>query len=133
MTTPFRAGLVALTVLAAAPAMAADMSVRAPLVAAAPGAMNWTGFYLGGSVGGAWDHPDPWLFTSVGSSTTPPGGSGVVGGIHTGTNWQFGQLVLGTESSYRLADLQSTSTCRSQRHPEGVPQSFVNLTRVSSP
>ena len=110
--TALRAGSVALTLLAAAPAMAADMSVQAPPVAAAPAAaMNWSGFYFGGSVGGAWDHPDRWVFPFFGSSMKPPGGSGVVGGIHTGANWQFGQLVLGTESSFRFADLQSSDTC----------------------
>jgi len=112
MTTAFRTGIFAVALLAAAPAMAADVSVPAPVVATAPaGPMNWSGFYFGGSVGGAWDHPDQWLFPFFGSSTKPPGGSGVVGGIHTGANWQFGQLLVGTESSFRLTDLKSSATC----------------------
>jgi hypothetical protein len=41
----------------------------------------------------------------------PPGGSSWVGGLHTGFNWQFGHLVVGTDTNYRFTDLQSSSAC----------------------
>ena len=42
--------------LAAAPAMAADIPVKAPVVAPvmAPLVYNWSGFYIGGNIGGGW-------------------------------------------------------------------------------
>src|SRR5262249_56588419 len=40
-----------------------------------------------------------------------PAASSVVAGLHTGFNWQFGHLVLGTETNYRFTDLSSSSAC----------------------
>jgi len=46
--------------LAAAPAMAADIPMKAPVVAPvmAPITYNWTGFYIGGNIGGGWANAD---------------------------------------------------------------------------
>jgi outer membrane immunogenic protein len=66
-------------------------------------APTWTGFYIGGSVGGAWTDlksydPDGFFY----SSAHPAYGwtdsnSGVVGGGQLGYNWQTGAFVLGVE------------------------------------
>jgi outer membrane immunogenic protein len=55
-------------------AFAADMAVKAPSPAPAPTASSWTGFYLGGDVGGAWTH------TSLGISD-PNNTLGLTGGL----------------------------------------------------
>jgi outer membrane immunogenic protein len=99
-------GSVLLAVLVAAgPAMAADMPIKAPPVApvTAP-TYNWAGFYVGGNVGYSWGN----------QSTAPvavPGGTvsstasinGVIGGGQIGYNWQLNKVVLGLE-----ADIQGS-------------------------
>lgn len=52
-------GIAAIAALIGTPALAADMPVKAPPIApvAAP-VYNWTGFYLGASLGGRWSDLD---------------------------------------------------------------------------
>ena len=50
-------GAIALLALGVAPAMAADMPVKA--MPAAPPVPTWTGFYIGVNGGGAWGSVDP--------------------------------------------------------------------------
>lgn len=75
------------------------------LAVAAP--YNWTGFYIGGNVGGAWGrakNDDSLAFTSgqgvlLGGIASPTGDvSGVIGGGQLGYNWQFGPTVIGVET-----------------------------------
>lgn len=78
---------------------------------------DWTGFYFGGTLGGAWSDVD-WhqnynYFTSNGatlvgtdSSFSP---SGVTGGAIAGANIQSGSWVFGAEASFSGADLSSTA------------------------
>jgi outer membrane immunogenic protein len=61
-------GLVAMGALIAGPAMAADMPVKAPPAPVAP-AYSWTGFYIGGEVGGGWASETVTIVTQ--SSATP--------------------------------------------------------------
>lgn len=56
-------GLAALAALIAAPAMAADMAVKAPPQPPAP-VVSWTGFYVGGEIGARWDNSD-WNTTCI--------------------------------------------------------------------
>jgi len=80
-------------------ASAADLPARTYTKAPPlPAVYNWTGFYLGVNLGGAW--------TDSGSNN-----GGVVGGGQIGYNWQgFGSpLVLGIE-----ADIQGTSLKNSE-------------------
>jgi outer membrane immunogenic protein len=99
-------------------AMAADMAVKARPAPVAVAVWNWTGFYLGANVGGAWtDHEsftgaDPFnTFGLAGGpfvpATTTGSGSGVVGGIHGGYNWQLApQFLLGIEADISGADVK---------------------------
>jgi outer membrane immunogenic protein len=99
-------------------ATAADMAVKARPAPVAVAVWNWTGFYLGANVGGAWtDHEsftsaDPFnTFGLVGGpfvpATTTGSGSGVVGGIHGGYNWQVApQFLLGIEADISGADVK---------------------------
>jgi len=90
----------------AAPAFAADLPA-APYPMKGPAyvaAYNWTGFYLGVNLGGAWARntfgetfftaANPALGANVGTSTI----SGVIGGGQIGYNWQSGNLLFGLEA-----------------------------------
>lgn len=114
----------ALPAVLAAPAMAADMVVKAPPSQPAPAynSYNWTGFYIGLNAGGDWARSgDP---TTTASCTAAPGaifgsffacadipainavgtgsmsGSGFTGGAQAGYNWQFSSTVIGVEADF---------------------------------
>ena len=109
---------VALTALSiAAPAMAADM---APAYKAAPMApiavYNWTGFYIGGHIGGGWADQNS-VELDPGTGAFPTGTvftgknlSGFLGGVQGGYNWQFSNIVLGVEGEYTWADVSGSAT-----------------------
>ena len=100
--------------LVAGPATAADLgrpAYRAPVVYAPA----WTGFYVGGDIGGAWQNSQTFLFTDPGNAAanasctqcslpyqpeqlTAGGRSGLLGGFHAGYDYQGGSaFVLGAE------------------------------------
>jgi outer membrane immunogenic protein len=96
---------VAAVAFCAAPALAADMPVKA---GAAP-VFNWSGFYAGINGGYGWTAGDPnniVLSNTVGVLAATPGleASGWFGGGQVGANWQRGAMVLGIE-----ADIQGTN------------------------
>jgi outer membrane immunogenic protein len=96
---------IAAAALYSAPALAADIPVKAPM--AAP--FNWTGFYFGGEAGGGWGR-EHWLDNSGGVSPRenfhPDGG--IFGG-QAGYRWMAGPMVLGIEGTGAWADLKGTS------------------------
>jgi outer membrane immunogenic protein len=111
------AGLVAL----AAPALAADMApapyTKAPPVMVAP-IYNWTGFYIGGNVGGAWENGSSTEVPSGVFVTTFPGQalplavgsrSGFTGGGQFGYNWQASAWVFGLEADFNYLGFGSKS------------------------
>src|SRR3979411_353234 len=89
----------------AAPAFAADMPARtytkAPAYTAPEVVYNWTGFYIGGHVGGAF---------SGGNSLEGSGGR-FMGGVQGGFDYQFAtNWVIGAEAQYSwLRD--NSNTC----------------------
>jgi len=92
---------VALVALGATvPALAADLSARAPYtkapVYAAP-IYNWTGFYIGGHLGGVFSSN-----TSFGGLATGNNGNGrFLGGLQAGADYQFApNWVIGAEAQY---------------------------------
>src|SRR6266853_1111594 len=83
-------------------ANAADVTARPapyapPPPVYAPPPFSWTGFYLGGNIGGAWarrDVTDTFFGVNFGSGNN----NGVfIGGGQLGYNWQIGYAVLGVE------------------------------------
>ena len=79
----------------AAPAMAADMSARTYKAPPAPAPLaevyNWTGFYIGGHVGGAW----------AGNNSLEPSDGRFFGGVQAGADYQFNpNWVVGIEGQY---------------------------------
>jgi outer membrane immunogenic protein len=80
-------------------ATAADVPAKGVWSTKVPAAaleVNWTGFYVGGDLGGLWSSntgawaplPSPAVFGVFGQSGSN-GGSSFIGGLHAGYNWQF--------------------------------------------
>jgi outer membrane immunogenic protein len=111
-------GASALVFLAVGPAMAADLAKRAVYKAPPPPPVvvyNWTGCYVGGNVGGAWQKTDNTLVVTNG---VPPyfnplvlaevsrNGSGTlessgwIGGFQVGCNYQASNIVWGIETDF---------------------------------
>jgi outer membrane immunogenic protein len=115
---------VALIAMAAAPAMAADMRVRAPVVrtlkAIAP---SWTGFYVGGLLGAQWTDND-WQSTNVlplaaatgrlvftGPNSASFNSSATRVGVYGGYNWQIAPTwLIGIEADFGWAHNTNTAT-----------------------
>ena len=79
-------------------ANAADIFARSPAYAFAP--FSWTGFYIGGNIGGAWGRgnvTDSLLGLNFGDVNN--NGAFIAGG-QLGFNYQFGNFVLGVEGDF---------------------------------
>ena len=106
-------GLIALG--AAAPALAADMAVKAPPPAPLPVIYNWSGFYIGanggwGSSHKCWDvtnFPGATVVTTVREGCHDATG-GVVGG-QIGYRWQSAGWVFGLEAQGDWANLRGSN------------------------
>lgn len=93
-------------VLAASPALAADMAVKAPPPVANP-AVNWSGFYLGVNVGGGiatGEFLDP-CFTCADVEASS---RFFTAGGQLGYNWQRGALVYGVEGNFNWSSAGET-------------------------
>jgi outer membrane immunogenic protein len=98
----------------------AGMLCGAPALAAPPTApmFNWTGFYIGGHVGGGWSAdwsgmtnplPSPTAFGALPLSFSQKG-SGVIAGGQIGYNWQFApSWVLGIEADLSRLHIHTSS------------------------
>jgi opacity protein-like surface antigen len=64
----------------------------APVVVAS---RDWSGFYAGGQLG----------YADVDSNGAALDGNGLLGGVHGGYRWDFGQFILGTELDYDTASI----------------------------
>jgi outer membrane immunogenic protein len=98
------------------PATAADLArpvYRRPVVVAAP-VYSWTGFYVGGNVGGSWGNSsNTWGFFA--NNTCPPAAGlcvtgsdsnhlkGAIGGLQAGYNWQAANYVFGVETDIEIS------------------------------
>jgi outer membrane immunogenic protein len=97
--------ITAVTALSSASAFAADMPVKAPPPVVVPPPFSWTGFYIGGHVGGA--KVERCLTLTVVSAEACADKTGFLGGGQVGVNWQTGQFVFGVEFSGSFADFDS--------------------------
>ena len=94
------------------PALGADLSRKAPVMAPVdPVYNNWSGFYIGGHLGGTWGEKDsvvsaPGVLTPGTLVTARP--RGFIGGAQAGVNWQLGTWVLGAEFDWSWADANDT-------------------------
>jgi outer membrane immunogenic protein len=105
----FVTGIAAAAALCGAPALAADMAVKAPLLSTPT--YSWAGFYVGANAGGHWGTDNDPAFTSVDTNFTSTNiaihnqaapanlkPAGFAGGIHFGYNWQKSNVVVGLEA-----------------------------------
>jgi outer membrane immunogenic protein len=101
---------VALVALAAGPAFAADLPRKAPLRAPPP-VFSWTGFYIGGNVGGSFGHAGTsWNIGGVPLGTATTNLNGIIGGFQTGYNWQAGNLLFGIETDFQGTGQKGTTS-----------------------
>lgn len=116
-------GLAALAIFGVTSASAADlpraMPTKAPVMAPV---YNWSGFYIGGHAGHAWDPTEavitPSALGGVGldiQAATAPftlrvGPEGWFGGGQIGYNWQLGTWVLGLEADASFANIKDTAS-----------------------
>jgi outer membrane immunogenic protein len=100
------------SMIALAPiASAADIPVKAPPQTAATLPYNWTGFYVGGNVGGAWSAIDWTFFNGASFESINQRSSSWVAGGQIGYLYQFNpNWVIGIEGSWSGTNLKDTST-----------------------
>jgi outer membrane immunogenic protein len=101
MKKVFLATVALAAVGAAAPALAADLGARAPYYKApvyAPTPIyNWTGFYIGGHIGGAFSSDDNFSGLSTGNNSN----GRFLGGVQVGYDWQLSPaFVVGLQGQY---------------------------------
>jgi outer membrane immunogenic protein len=96
----------------AVPALGADLPRKAPVMAPVAPVYSWSGFYIGGHLGGTWGEKNseivsaPGFFTPGTLVTAKP--SGFIGGGQTGVNWQRGTWVLGAEFDWSSTNANDT-------------------------
>jgi outer membrane immunogenic protein len=116
---------IAAAAILGAPALAADMPVKAP---AAASAFDWSGLYVGGNFGLGWarsqEGVDPPIFGGLIVQSGNPCGivgvgvtsgkdcvhplHGFIGGGQGGYNWQRGNWVFGLEASFSASEIAGT-------------------------
>ncbi len=105
---------------------------------------SWTGFYVGGNVGGAWlstgnmgvSDPNNTLGLSFAPATSPPAlvpvnfsatKSGVIGGGQVGWNWQFAPTwLVGIEGDFDWTSMTAQATFAPLISPAIAVNSFAN-------
>lgn len=91
---------------------AADLPVRMATKAAplAPPPFSWTGFYVGGNVGGVWGHSVQTvdIDTFGGVPADDSKFSGLIGGVQAGYNYQISNIVFGIEADYDWANAKKS-------------------------
>jgi outer membrane immunogenic protein len=92
-------------------ASAADMAVKAAPPGAVATVYDWTGIYLGGSVGGVWDKPGVEYFPIYDSNVTFSGANSWIAGVHAVGMWQISHLVVGAETDYRWTSINHSGFC----------------------
>jgi len=125
----------ALSALAAAcPALAADLAVKAPPVmpVVAP-VYNWTGFYIGGNVGGAWVGNNNVTDSIFGVNFNNNGSNNgrFIGGGEVGFNYQYNNFVFGVEGDFDWA-ANSNNSSNGIATPAGILQVTDNDRWVST-
>ena len=86
-------------------AVAADLGQPAPALKAPPPLpppFSWTGFYLGGNIGGAWAQHN-WTDSLYGLSWNTGSNGVFIGGGQAGFNYQVGSFVFGIEGDFDWA------------------------------
>jgi outer membrane immunogenic protein len=114
---------VALTALATASAMAADLPRRAPAVAAPAyvPVYNWSGLYVGGNVGYGWATASSTATIAGLTGTASERMSGIIGGGQIGYNWQSGAFVFGVEADFQGSNQRKSTTVAGITFTDSLP------------
>jgi outer membrane immunogenic protein len=102
------AALIVFGAVPVASGFAADMPLKAP--PAVTTVYNWTGFYLGGEIGGGWSRStvtniDPSGGFPANFVNSPINMSGVLGGGYIGYNYQMNNVIVGIDGYFDGAGL----------------------------
>ena len=109
--------VMAFAIATIAPAQAADMPVKAPMLSPVPVAQwSWTGFYVGINGGAGWGTTNSSIdLAQFGVPGTLPIAShnenGFIFGGQLGYNYQMGQFVVGVEGDFDWADIKGDAPC----------------------
>jgi outer membrane immunogenic protein len=103
--------------LASAPALAADLPMKAAPMPAP--VWSWTGFYIGGHVGFGWGQDETRIDSVTAGGVVAPvnltfnqnSRSGFLGGGQAGYNWQAGAFVFGVQADIAGLDVRGTNPC----------------------
>jgi outer membrane immunogenic protein len=110
----FVAGIAAAALLCGAPAIAADIPVKAPAYKAVAPAFNWTGCYAGIEGGGAWGRSVQTFQDAVpaliGLTLVDLHPNGVILGGTVGCNYQTSNWVWGVENDLSWTNLKKNPT-----------------------
>ncbi|MGY8666305.1 outer membrane protein [Bradyrhizobium sp. UFLA05-109] len=135
-----------LALFGTASAFAADLAPSYTKAPAMAPVYNWTGFYIGGNVGGQWGSSDPstsTVFSLPGyfdSRSIPAiaavgaqhiNSSSVTGGFTAGYNWQVSSAVLGLEGDINYFGFKGSAT-GSALYPCCAPTGFTVNSSVSA-
>jgi opacity protein-like surface antigen len=109
---------------------AADLRVKAPIHKApiAAPAYNWSGWYVGANIGGAWSN-STLTNSNIGTSWNP-GGTGFIGGLQAGYNLQAGSWLFGVEGDFDWTTFGGMSSAIAT--PLGVIQASVNKNWITT-
>jgi outer membrane immunogenic protein len=107
-------------------ALAADMPLKAPMLASPPVVYRWTGCYIGGNVGGGWAKTEHQQIAKVAppAAIVPPNdfgtsdGSDIIGGGQVGCDYQMGSWVIGGRGMFDFGHIKSSAV---------VPTAFPGL------
>jgi outer membrane immunogenic protein len=103
--------IIAISLATVSSGLAADMRQPTKAPPLAP-VWSWTGFYLGGHLGGGWMTDDRVIVAGAGTGTASSGtDGGFLGGLQAGYNAQFGAWVLGIEGdiAWTAIDISTTN------------------------
>jgi outer membrane immunogenic protein len=131
-------------------AFGADMALKAPPARSVAVPYNWTGFYLGGEVGGGWSDTTlnyspndqvaaPLLNGNAGIPGQQPfpnvslQQAGVVGGFELGYNWQFSEhWLVGAETDFSFSGMRGQANGTSVFVPAAPGfAGFTNIVNAS--
>jgi outer membrane immunogenic protein len=144
---------IATIALIGTPAFAADIAANAPASLPPVPVYSWTGWYVGGNVGGIWGGdpislsttnlqfcdvlgcPGGGLASAVASAqgTTgvfPGNNHGVIGGGQLGYNWQFANWVAGLETDFQGVSDRLTDESKATFGVVGFPGSIATTLSV---
>jgi outer membrane immunogenic protein len=138
MISKFSVAMLATALAVSSTAYAADLPVKAPMVAPVAPAPSWTGFYLGLNAGGAWGltSTQSWVMSPNIAGNDPinfnkASGYGAVGGFQGGYNWQIAPVwVIGAEGDFSWTSQGNSNSKIISTAGVPLPANTVNMSKT---